>query len=154
MNTVRVHIRGLDAMMRENTLIRQRIAQPFKDPVTTRRVLDVYADHTTEMLGSRGRGSWPQLSPRYAAYKRQVRPGRPMMVFDGHLSRSLTDTQDRRFKVVQRPTRLTVSPDVKYAAYHQAGRGHLPRRRLIDLKPQDAKNIGQVIAHGLVRGLT
>lgn len=84
-------------------------------------------------------GGWPPLSPRYAAYKSKVRPGRPLMVFDGWLKTSLTSKggpigtiRHERFSVFKpMPTSLLIGTSAPYAKAHQLGTSRLPQRRII-----------------------
>lgn len=84
-------------------------------------------------------GGWPPLSPRYAAYKSKVRPGRPLMVFDGWLKTSLTSkggpigaVRNERFSVFKPMAQsLLIGSSAPYAKAHQLGLGRLPQRRII-----------------------
>ncbi len=143
----------MEAVRSQFATIERRMSRPFAEPSIVKGVQDVYADHATEMLTHHNRGTWPRLSPRYAAYKAKVRPGRPMMVFDGHLSRALTDPGNRRFKADVRNTRMVLWPDIPYAARHQAGKRPMPQRKVIDLRPKDAENVGRAILGGIFKGL-
>jgi phage gpG-like protein len=91
-----------------------------------------YADQQKNFEG-RGSyvGGWAPLSPRYAAYKSKVRPGRPLMEFNGTLRASLKG-KDEPFAVF-RPAQqsLQIGTSVPYAARHQTGGGRLPQRRVI-----------------------
>ena len=150
--SVKVRTRNITAVTDQLKVIDYRLSRPFSNKRTTEAVMGVYADHATDMLGSQGRGNWPRLNPRYAAWKNKVRPGRPMLVFDGTLSRALTDINNRRFKAQTKNARLTLWPDVPYAAAHQAGL-KTKQRKFIDLRQQDANNIGRAVLGGAFRGL-
>lgn len=61
-----------------------------------------------------GQGSWPELSPKYAAWKAVVYPGRPLMVREGELRDSLTVDG-----VISRSAgSLMLGTDVDHAKYH------------------------------------
>lgn len=98
-----------------------------------------YADVQANLAGLGNRvGGWPPLSPRYAAYKARVRPGRPMMVFNGALRKSLTPSTiggavNNNPGAVFRPgpTSMEIGSSIKYARAHQLGLGRLPQRRIV-----------------------
>lgn len=81
--------------------------------------------------GAYGSAGWVPLSPRYAAWKALHFPGKPILERTGRLLRSLTQ-QPLGIEVMQ-PHRLLMGSNVKYGEFHQAGSGHLPRRRPIEL---------------------
>ena len=69
-------------------------------------------------------GGWPALSPGYAAWKERHYPGRPILVREGDLLRSLTSDMD----VVEiHPTRMAAGSTSDYGARHQRGEG-VPKR--------------------------
>lgn len=76
-------------------------------------------------------GGWPPLSPRYAAYKSRVRPGRPMMVFNGVLKASLTSPGARYAVFKPQAQSVIIGTSDPKAMAHQLGRGRLPRRQIL-----------------------
>ena len=75
---------------------------------------------------------WKQLSPDYAAWKAKVRPGRPILVFDGHLKESLTGKNAHSVKKIGK-LEAEFGTDLPYAHYHQYGGGRLPKRKPVQL---------------------
>ena len=75
---------------------------------------------------------WKPLSPDYAAWKAIVRPGRPILVFDGHLKGSLTGKNEFTVKKIGRHE-AEFGTSVPWAIYHQKGGGRLPRRKPVQL---------------------
>ena len=60
-----------------------------------RDIEKLFYRHERELFATSGRGKssqrwpkWEKLSKRYGAYKRKVRPGRPILTFDGALRRA------------------------------------------------------------------
>ena len=98
--------------------------------------------------GSSGR-KWSPLSPRYARWKARVRPGAPILVFDGDLRKSLTE---RPFGIeVIEPGFMVIGSDVEYGAYHQRGEG-VPRRRPVSLAEADRRIFVNILQRFLVTG--
>jgi phage gpG-like protein len=80
-------------------------------------------------------GRWAPLSPLYGRWKARVRPGKPLMVFDGDLKRSMTVPGKGVYIV--RSNMMTVGTAIPYAKYHQKGTPTMPARKLIG-KPRKA----------------
>lgn len=100
--------------------------------------------------GGYGSGGWDPLSPRYAAWKSRVRPGAPILVFDGDLKRSLTE---RPFGVeIIEPAFMVIGSDVEYGAYHQHGTDRMPRRRPVELPETERREWVKVLQRFLVTG--
>jgi phage gpG-like protein len=76
-------------------------------------------------------GKWAPLSPGYARYKQMVRPGRPIMVFNGDLRASLTSGRHRGSVFQPLQQSLKIGTSIPYAPKHHFGDGRLPQRRLI-----------------------
>jgi phage gpG-like protein len=79
--------------------------------------------------GSVDTGKWSPLSPPYARFKARVRPGRPLLVFDGDLRKEMTVPGKGVYEVG--PKGMTVGTDISYAKYHQNGTPNMPARPLI-----------------------
>jgi phage gpG-like protein len=79
--------------------------------------------------GSVETGKWAPLSPPYARFKARVRPGRPILVFDGDLRREMTVPGKGVYEVW--PKGMTVGTDIDYAKYHQKGTPNMPARPLM-----------------------
>lgn len=77
-------------------------------------------------FSSQGEGRWPQLSPQYAAWKARHYPGRPILVREDHLRRSMTLSSQlllrSEFDVAILGSR------VGYARFHQTGTRKMPAR--------------------------
>lgn len=100
--------------------------------------------------GGYGSGGWSPLSPRYAAWKSRVRPGAPILVFDGDLKRSLTE---RPFGVeVIEPGFMVIGSDVEHGQYHQHGTPRMPRRRPVELPELERREWVKVMQRFLVTG--
>lgn len=92
-------------------------------------------------------GIWPPLSPRYAAWKREHYPGRPILVREGRLRASLTQKGAPDSHVDgSAPMRLEVTTLTYYAIFHQTGvpSRNLPMRRPVDLLDEDQLTIARV----------
>lgn len=77
-------------------------------------------------FSSRGEGRWPQLSPKYAAWKARNFPGRPILVRTEELKKSLT--QSTRLLSRSEFDVAILSSDVEYAKFHQTGTSKMPAR--------------------------
>lgn len=78
----------------------------------------------THWFASRGEGSWPALSPTYAAWKAVVYPGRPILVQEGELRDSLT--KDGVISVGAEG--IVLGTDVAHAIFHATGTQDMPAR--------------------------
>ena len=88
-------------------------------------------------------GGWKPLSPGYAAWKAEQRPGRPIMVFDGDLRRSFlgvgsTGNVTRIYK-----DRAEFGSSNPVAAIHQYGGGDVPARPLVVMNAKDNAALGR-----------
>ncbi len=100
--------------------------------------------------GAYGSGGWAPLSDAYGAWKARVRPGRPVLEFDGDLRRSLTE---RPFGVeVIEPGFAIFGTGVEYAPYHQQGGERLPRRRPIELPESERREWVRILQRFIIRG--
>lgn len=93
-------------------------------------IADDFRDLVDEQFTTFGHGAWPDLSPRYEEWKRRVRPGRPIMVFDGTLRKQLTVPGGGGVEEYNAKSML-LGTGLPYAEAHQRGQGHMPRRQLI-----------------------
>ncbi len=66
---------------------------------------------------------WAALSPTYARWKASVRPGKPLLVFDGTLKRA-TLAPDPQY----RPHEMVLTIRAPHAIYHQRGTRRMPAR--------------------------
>lgn len=124
------HADGFADARREIQAMRER-AQNFL-PVWD-EVLTWWAGQNRVHFGSRGvrwGKPWKELSPAYAAWKREEGWEGDILVRTSDLLRSLAD---RPLKV-ERLTRLeaVAGTNVAYARYHQTGTKYMPARPLVD----------------------
>jgi len=100
--------------------------------------------------GTYGGNKWRALSPGYAAWKSHHYPGKPILELTGALKRDLTQ---RPFGVeVLEPGSMAVGTDIEYAAYHQAGGEHLPRRRPVELPESERRTWIKLIQRFIITG--
>ena len=76
--------------------------------------------------GAFGGEPWAALSPGYARWKATVRPGAPLLVFDGVLRRA-TLAPDPEY----RPREMVLTIKAPHAVYHQAGTRRMPARPIV-----------------------
>jgi phage gpG-like protein len=79
-------------------------------------------------------GGWAPLSPRYAAWKAVVAPGRSLLQFTGRLQKSVTWQGDRPGEggiFVPERTYVVLGTSVPYARFHQIGTDRMPRRSIL-----------------------
>lgn len=112
------------------------IAEDFKETVAP----DTFNHH--------GPG-WAPLSPRYAAWKSRVYPGRPLMVVSGRLRNSLFGETNEWFQRISRYN-LDMGTTVPYATYHQTGTRFMPARPVINVTRDDERVWTKMIARYLV----
>jgi len=94
-------------------------------------------------------GKWAPLSPLYGRWKARVRPGKPLLVFDGELKRSMT--MPGKGIYIVRPTSMTVGTAIPYATYHQKGTPYMPARKLIGTpRKADTTRFGKILQRWIV----
>ena len=76
--------------------------------------------------GAFGGEPWAALSPTYARWKATVRPGKPLLVFDGGLKRA-TLAPDPSYS----PQEMRLTIRARHAIYHQAGTRRMPARPIV-----------------------
>lgn len=103
--------------------------------------------------GSVETGKWSPLSPPYGRWKARVRPGRPILVFDGDLRRDMTVPGQGVYKIWR--SGMTVGTDLDYAIHHQKGTLMMPARRLIGTpRKQDTRHFGKILQRWIVEART
>ena len=133
MLTVRVDTSGLrDRIAR----IRQRVRnlRPFFAMEGTR----ILHDEIRRVFETEGYGTWPPLSPGYAARKRSIAPGKPILQLTGAYFRAATSRSAQGSRVSATSRRLSVGIDSSrfadnYPALHEEGEGRLPARPVFEL---------------------
>jgi len=99
--------------------------------------------------GSVETGKWSALSPPYARWKARVRPGRPILVFDGDLKREMTVPGQGIYDVWR--SGMTVGTDIEYAIYHQKGTPGMPARPLIgEARRRDTLHFAKILQGWIV----
>lgn len=109
-------------------------------------------DITREQFAGQGvgpAGSWPALSPKYAAWKAQRYPGKPILQRTGRLIESMTGNRPDSI-VEARPDSLEFGTRVPYAAYHQRGAGRLKQRKIFDFNEQQKTRLMKTIQRRLL----
>lgn len=99
--------------------------------------------------GSVETGRWSPLSPPYARWKARVRPGRPILVFDGDLKREMTVPGQGIYDVWR--SGMRVGTDIDYAIYHQRGTPGMPARPLIgEARRRDTLHFAKILQGWIV----
>jgi phage gpG-like protein len=94
-------------------------------------------------------GKWSPLSPLYGRWKARVRPGRPLMVFDGDLRASLTVPGKGIYYIT--PTSMTVGTAAPYAIYHQKGTPMMPARPLLGApRKADTRHFAKILQRWII----
>ena len=88
-------------------------------------VVDAFTRREEIWFNTKGKGSWPPLSEKYAQWKAVHYPGKPTLVRSGDLKDSLTDPE--LAELVSNRDSLYLGSVVDYAIYHHS---MAPRRRL------------------------
>ncbi len=79
-------------------------------------------------------GNWKKLSKGYGKRKRQLRPGRKKLVFDGTMRRALTRKADSHgLRIMTKDQYAFGTKGIPYASTHQKGYDNIPARPMIDL---------------------
>lgn len=89
-------------------------------------VVEAFVAREDLWFGKQGEGSWPPLSPEYAAWKAVVHPGKPMLVVSGDLRESLT--LPGRAKLAETDYMLVLGSSDPKAKWHQHGTAKMPAR--------------------------
>lgn len=100
-------------------------------------------------LGTAETGKWAPLSPLYGRWKARVRPGKPLMVFDGDLKRDMTVPGKGVYYIT--PTSMTVGTALPYAKYHQKGTPMMPARPLLGTpRKADTRHFAKILQRWIV----
>jgi phage gpG-like protein len=120
---------GFDPFTTLLTRFQQRVedAEP-----AFQKMADHFATMNKKQFGTEGGhygGGWSPLKPDYGQWKANVRPGKPILEFDGLLRESLTQ---RPFGVDEvTGTGMVVGTGLEYARYHQDGTANMDARPLL-----------------------
>lgn len=89
---------------------------------------------------------WAALSSNYRIYKSIVRPGAPILTFDGDLRASLGRARgDGAIRSI-RGNRLTYGTRIHYAVYHNKGTRNMPARPVL---PANGKILQGLVARAM-----
>lgn len=101
--------------------------------------------------GSAETGRWSPLSPRYGAWKARVRPGRPILVFDGDLREAFTSMQHGVSEVWDRG--MVVGAASAIARYHQDGTPTMPARPILGRAAEkDSEQMAKIFQEFIHKG--
>jgi hypothetical protein len=98
--------------------------------------------------GARTGAKWVPLNPAYAIWKDAQVGSEPMLVFH----QWMRDTLTSKSAITVSSHQLVYRPVGKHddvAAWHQAGSGHLPQRKLVDLTEIDKRGFERIFADWL-----
>jgi phage gpG-like protein len=89
-------------------------------------IVEAFTRREELWFSKEGEGTWPALSPDYAAWKSIVHPGKPKLVLSGSLKESLVNPS--RAKLAETDMMLVLGSSDPKAAWHQHGTGKMPAR--------------------------
>lgn len=133
--------------LRSNMIMLDRFREKIERPKpifdAVMKQLEVKADEGFK-AGRRPMGnSWAKLSPNYAAYKKVVRPGRPILTFDGDLAASLGTARGAGAIRETSDKKLRYGTTIYYAGYHNRGTETMPARQVL---PVNGKQLQALVA--------
>ena len=85
--------------------------------------------------GARSGSPWAPLSPTYEAWKQKHFPGRPILQLTGMMWGEFGVGVGMQTTI--EPMKLTMTPSMQRAIYHQQGTRTMPRRKVVDLTEED-----------------
>ena len=101
--------------------------------------------------GSAETGRWSPLSPRYGAWKARVRPGRPILVFDGDLREAFTSMSHGVSEVWD--SGMVVGASDPIARYHQDGTDRMPARPILGrTAKKDSRHMAKIFQDFVIKG--
>jgi phage gpG-like protein len=100
--------------------------------------------------GSYASGGWAPLAASTVAQKRRKGLDPRILRATGDLMRSLTQSGDPNADVTIAPLGMTFGTSVPYARYHQTGTRRMPRRRPLELRDQDRRELVRILQRHLV----
>ncbi|QNJ59581.1 hypothetical protein SEA_KING2_11 [Arthrobacter phage King2] len=138
------------------TMVLDRFSDRLEDSEPAFRAMAEFQVRTVnarqfKQQGTPETGRWAPLSPPYASYKDRVRPGRPILVFDGDLREGLTVPGKGIFETYDKG--FVVGTDLHYAKYHQKGTPIMPARPLFgSIRRSDVKQFAKLLQRWIVEG--
>ena len=123
--TINVKVAGLDQMKRSINNLAEKIEHP--DDKFARRIGDALLEDTDRRFMTRGYGTWPENKPETVKRK-----GHGNVLIDSGAMMASTKVQR-----IGNNIKLTVpyggkNHDSDVPDYHQEGRGHLPKRKIVE----------------------
>lgn len=88
--------------------------------------LQAFTERERRWFDAQGEGSWPPLSPTYAAWKAQAFPGQPLLVLSGDLRGQLTSPQ--KALMFESPSMLVIGSSLPYSGFLKDGTQKMPAR--------------------------
>ena len=139
MALLRVEVSGLGEATTQINKLRQRFQnlRPFWRDL----LVPLLISEIIEVFRTEGRGTWPPLSPAYAARKRRLRPGKTILRYDDHIIESLSSTSAHGNVFDSQPQEMTwgLDPDAfkrwggaPYPIFHELGTSRLPKREIFN----------------------
>ena len=132
---------------------REAIADP--KPALEKVMLDLEtAADAGFMAGKRPLGgNWAKLSPAYAMFKARIRPGRPILTFDGHLAASLGGARGPGAVRVVRGNKLRYGTTIPYAGFHNRGTSKMPARQVLPVNGRTLQEMVGKAMHEHIMGV-
>ncbi|UKH48298.1 hypothetical protein SEA_LILMAC1015_11 [Arthrobacter phage Lilmac1015] len=125
-------------------------AEPAFEELATYQKTVVNA-RTFAQRGTPETGRWAALSPRYGAWKARVRPGAPLLVFDGDLRETMISTRSGVYEVWNKGA--VVGTTIPYARYHQDGTPTMPARPILGrTAKKDSRHMAKIFQDFVIKG--
>jgi phage gpG-like protein len=94
-------------------------------------------------------GGWAPLDPTYATWKAVRFPGRPTLVQNGRLFKSLV--ADNAGASIG-PNEFVVGTNLRYAKFHQYGTTKMPKREILFEPRGFKKNLKEKVSDWIIKG--
>lgn len=112
---------------------------------------EVVNARTFAQQGTPETGRWAPLSPRYGAWKAKVRPGRPILVFNGDLRTAFTSMSHG--VTFYDDSRMVVGAADPVAGYHQRGTDRMPARPILGRQARkDSAYMAKIFQEFIIKG--
>ena len=149
-----VRVFGADTLANTIAVVQERANAPFTKTKAAHLIALDFQAHMVQTFKSKGRtgAKWPALTPKYAAYKNRVRPGRSLLVFDGDMIKSLVTSHDSNGIRKQKARSLVLGSKVPYARYHQDGTKNMRARPLFLLTRGVAERWADMVRDQIFQG--
>jgi len=109
------------------------------------RNVDVRLDFERRYLDSEGGGRWVPLNDEYLLRKVQEVGALPILQFEKHMYRSLTEEGAPNYVREESADSLKVGTSDPKARWHHEGRGRLPKREVIVISDEEGQEHLRVI---------